>query len=468
MNRMGKIAGGLALAIGMAFAGTSAGAAELGTRAAADIRFFLADPELGVAGVYAGNGTEIYFEARRAVDATSGAIGPLSLRIVDAQARTLAIAGEPLGAQWVAPAGEFANSEGYAHAGLLAGLGRALGAADLHVALAAEKAALAGLALQAADKPAAAYPVQATLDAGFAGAASDTEVADFYMRSMREVQAARDASGQLEAALGNGIVLRSKQEYIADEPDETGRMGRIDAYTLVKAADGYVLGAELGGDRVPKDWSDDMELENQRHHHELAADFGRAATALNALAYSGKASQGVSLSQQAEQESMQRIAQAMAGNLLPERADGSNQLFAAGLYQTYIQVWRKPFVLIAEHSGTRVGKYRYNSSTSSVRTHQGWISFCNHGTCAAASPMTHKCTYTGPRLTYYRVPSRRTDAGGHTCATRYWAVDLIGHHNCHDDSSVQVRAVRGQAYNINSGRCSDWVFWSHAPTCGAQ
>ena len=165
---------------------------------------------------------------------------------------------------------------------------------------------------------------------------------------------------------------------------------------------------------------------------------------------------------------MQRMARALVEHLLPERGDDSNQLFAAGLYQTYIQVWRKPFVVIAEHSGTRVGKYRYSSSTSSVKTHQGWISFCNHGTCANAGDMTHKCTYTGPRLTYYRVPSRRAEHGGHTCATGYFAIDLIGHHNCHDDSSVQVRAVRGQSYNVNSGRCSDWVFWSHAPTCGAQ
>src|SRR5690606_9027659 len=231
--------------------------------------------------------------------------------------------------------------------------------------------------------------------------------------------------------------------------------------------DGYVLASEFGGDLVPEGWSQDLAVGTERDHHALAADFGRAATALNALAYSGKSSTGVTLSHQSEQEAMQRMAHTLATHLLPMRdeADAAtpDAIKAGGRYQTYIQVWRKPFVLIAEHSGTRVGKWRYNSTTSTVKTHQGWTSFCNHGTCAAGSKMTHKCTFTGPRLGSYRMPIRNTAAGGHTCATRYFATDLIGHHNCHDDSSVQVRAIRGQAYNTGSGRCSDWVFWPHAP-----
>ncbi|MCW5568118.1 MAG: hypothetical protein KIS84_07805 [Dokdonella sp.] len=465
---MGKIAGSIALAIGMALTATTVVAAsDPGVKQSPDIRFFLADPELGVAGVYGGNGAELYFEARRSLDAT-GAAGALSLRIVDAEARTVAIAGEPLDGQRTPISGEFDASEGYVHARQLTGLGRALGAADLHAALTVEKSALADLARQAADTAAANFPLRASLDARFTEVASDAQVADFYMRSMRDVQAARADGGMLEASLGNGIVLRSKQEFIADEPDEHGNMGRIDAYVLVKAADGYVLGAELGGDRVPKDWSDDMELENERSHHDLAADFGRAATALNALAYSGRTTQGVTLSHQAEQASMQRLAQSLASNLLPERADASNQLLAAGLYQTAIEVWRKPFLVLAEHSATRVAKYRYNNPVSNVRTFQGWISFCNHGACANASNMSRKCSYTGPRGHYYLLPSRRSDAGGHTCATPYWAIGRIGHHNCHDDSSVQVRAVHGQYYSIYTGRCGDAVYWAHAPHCGAQ
>ncbi len=72
MNRMGKIAGSIALAIGMALTATTVVAAsDPGVKQSPDIRFFLADPELGVAGVYGGNGAELYFEARRSLEERS-------------------------------------------------------------------------------------------------------------------------------------------------------------------------------------------------------------------------------------------------------------------------------------------------------------------------------------------------------------------------------------------------------------
>ncbi len=477
MSRTGKITAGISLAIGMAFAGVAA-ATPAGSAGVSQggVTFFLADPELGLAGVYDADGVALYFEARRSFDAKSGGPGALSLRVVDAEARTLALAGEPFAGHWVPQQGEFMAKEGFAYAHLLSGLGEALAASDLHASLASEQSALAGLAMQAADTPAGLFPVRAAVDARKSAAADVSQIADFYLGSVKGVRVKRASDGMLEAKLGNGIVFQSTQQFLAGEPDEEGRMGRIDAYAMVKAADGYVLGAELGGDLVPESWADAIDVENQRDHHALASDFGRAATALNALAYSGKASRGVTLSHENEAAAMQRMAQTMIEHLLPVRGDaldassekGDAEAKSGGRYQTYIQVWRKPFVVIAEHSGTRVGKWLYSSNTSSVRTHQGWVSFCNHGTCANAGNMTNKCTYTGPRLTSYRLPSRRSDAGGHTCSTPYWAIARKGHHNCHDDSSTQVRAVRGQSYGHNSGRCNDSTAWIYAPTCGAQ
>lgn len=288
----------------------------------------------------------------------------------------------------------------------------------------------------------------------------------------------RTRDGMLEAKLGNGMAFLSSQQFIVDEPDPTtGRLGRIDAYSMVKAADGYVLASELGGDLVPEGWADDMERETTRDPDAVAADFGRAATALNALAYTGKLTQGVTLGNEIELGAMHRLAQTMVTHLLPVRDGGErqpllggpdNQIAAGGRYQTYIQVWRKKFVGIAEHSGTRVGHWLYNSTTSSVKRHGGWTSFCNHGTCAAVSPMTHKCTYTGPRLTYYRRPSYVADGQG-TCTTKYNLLSMMGGHNCHDDSSVQVRAVRGQSYSTSGGRCGvDGLTYGYAPTCDAQ
>jgi hypothetical protein len=470
MNRMGRMAVGIALAVGMALAGPVVAKGAGTGSSKGDVKLFLADPELGLAGVYNINGSELYFEARRTLDEKTGAPGALSVRIIDAEARTLALGGEPYAKHWVPQAGEFTSKDGASYTLLLAGLGEALRTADLHASLSSERSALAALARQAAGTS-AGFPLRASVDATAFAAPDAAQVSDFYLRSARDVTLDRAKGGTLVANLGNGIVLEASQQFIADEPDAEGRMGRIDTYSMVRAADGYVLATELGGDEIPESWLDAMELVNQRGHHELAKDFGRAASALNALAY-GVKGEGLALSQSDEQASMQRLAQTMATHLLPVRDEKSSDrevTRAAGLFQTYIQVWRKPFVVIAEHSGTRVGKWRYNSSsTSSAKVHQGWVSYCNHGTCAASSPMTHKCTFTGPRLTYYRVPARRTDAGGHTCSTPYWAVALGGHHNCHDDSSTQVKAVRGQGYSTSAGRCNDWAFWAYAPTCGVQ
>ncbi|MGY0651338.1 hypothetical protein ACW7GZ_05610 [Luteimonas sp. A537] len=473
MNRIGRIAVCITLATGMALAG-AAGAGNVGSggidtaSSRGNVKFFLADPELGLVGVYNVNGTELYFEARRSLDEKTGAPGALSVRVIDAEARTLALGGEPYAKHWVPQAGEFTDKEGSAHMQLLSGLGEALGTSDLHASLSAERSALAALARQAAG--ASDLPLRVTVDATTYAAPDAAQVSDFYLQSARDVKLDRQKDGVLVASLGNGIELQASQQFVADEPDAEGRMGRFDTYSMVTAGDGYVMATELGGDAIPEDWSKAMELDNRREHNALAADFGRAASALNALAY-GAMSEGTALSEDDEQASMQRLAQGLATHLLPVRDEATDRdvaRAAGGRYQTYIQVWRKPFVVIAEHSGTRVGKWRYNSATSSVKTHQGWTSYCNHGTCAASSPMTHKCTFTGPRLTYYRVPSRRSDAGGHTCSTGYWAVAMGGRHNCHDDSSVQIRAVRGQAYSVSSGRCNDWSSWTYAPTCSAQ
>ncbi|QOD91280.1 hypothetical protein H2514_00910 [Lysobacter sp. CW239] len=479
MKYKGMFVGGIAMAIAMAFAGNAAAAPSDGAQLSnGKIKFFLADPELGLAGVYNANGVDLYFEARRSVDEVSGAPGALSLRVVDGEARTVALGGESYATNWVPQQGEFTAREGFSYARSLTGLGKALEAADLHVSLSAEKSGLADLARQASTTSAGSYPARATERMRASFTPDVMQVVDFYRQSARDIQMTRTRDGMLEAKLGNGIAFVSSQQFVVDEPDPvTGEMGRIDAYSMVKAVDGYVLASELGGDLVPEGWADEMELETARDPDAIAADFGRAATALNALAYNSGSTSGVTLGNPAELAAMHRLAQTMVTHLLPVRdttpqpllGGPDNQIAAGGRYQTYIQVWSKPFVLIAQHSGTRVGHWLYNSTTSSVKTHAGWRSFCNHGTCATVSPMTHRCTYTGPRLTYYRRPTIRTDAGGHTCSTQYNVFSTAGGHNCHDDSSVQVRAVRGQSYSTTGGRCgNDGYFSGYAPSCGVQ
>lgn len=473
MNRIARFGGCMSLAIAMALGGTAAaGPVVAAGVSSGSVHFYLADPELGLAGVYTGNGTELYFEARRTFDAKSGGPGALSLRVIDAQARTLAMAGAPYSANWEPQRNEFLMKEGFSYAHLLDDLGQALEQADLHRALDAEKSALASLSRQAADVPAASFPLRSQVEAKNAAATDLSLVADFYLEVTRPLTMKRKDDGVLSVDLGHGINFQSTQQFLPDEPDDEGNYGRIDAYSIVLDSEGYVLAAELGGDLMPQAWSEALEMETTRDHHALATDFGSAAMALNALAYSGKSSHGVALSYQVEVEAMQRLAQSLSEQLLPVRdveagkpVRGMAQTKSGGRYLTDIAVWRKPFVVIAEHSGTRVRKWLYNSTTSSVRTLKGTVNFCNHGTCPGGSSMTQKCFYSGYRTTGYRVPARGSDAGGHTCTTSYWAIARKGHHNCHDDSSVQVSAVRGRSYSRTGGRCGDSVFWSHAPTC---
>lgn len=473
MNRIASLGGCMSLAIAMALGGTAAAAPIVAAGiSSGSVHFYLADPELGLAGVYTWNGTELYFEARRTFDAKSGGPGALSLRVIDAQARTLAMGGVPYSVNWEPQRNEFMLKEGFSYAHLLDGLGQALENADLHLALATEKSALANLSRQAADVPAASFPLRSDLSAKSNAVPDIALVADFYMDAAAPLTMKRKADGMLNVDLGNGVSFQSTQQFLPYEQDDEGNYGRIDAYSVVLDAEGYVLAAELGGDEMPEAWSKAMDVDTTRDHHALATDFGSAATALNALAYSGKSTRGVALSHESEKSAMQRLALSLAEQLLPMRdvdagkhERGMVQDKAGGRYLTDVAVWRKPFVVIAEHSGTRVRKWLYNSTTSSVRTLKGTVNFCNHGTCPGGSKMTQKCFWGGTRTTGYRVPARGSDAGGHTCTTSYWAIARKGHHNCHDDSSVQVSAVRGRSYSRSGGRCNDSVFWAYAPTC---
>jgi hypothetical protein len=486
MNRMSKIALGLSLAIAMA-SGMTMDTAQAAKRGGAQHReqremvdarplaatkqqpvtFFVADPELGVAGMYQVDGKTVYFEARRAEDPATGALGDLGLRFVDAEGRTLALGGTAPDKRWVPKASQFTSADAGADAQLLSGLSKALQSANLHAALSAEKSALADLALQTAGTPAKSLPLRVAVNPRKSAAADVGQLASFYESSARGLQVKRGRGGALQASLGNGIVLESTQKFVM-EPDENGRMGRIDAYSVVKSSDGYVLSAEFGGDNVPNGWDTAVQKVSSRSHVSLATDFGRAATALQALAYSGKLTKGVSLSNDNEQDAMRRHARSLTSDLLPQRVEASAagtefSTKGAGGYSSTIQVWRKPFVVIAEHSGTRIYKYSYSSSL--VRSSLGYVNYCNHGTCPGGTNMTWKCTYSGPRLSYLRMPSTNTDAGRHTCDTPYWAVARTGHHNCHDDSSTQVRAIRGLSYSVTGGRCGSFGFSAYAPAC---
>lgn len=465
--------GAVSLAVTSVFAGVPSERNEGARNGGGGLTLYLSDPELGLAGSYVLDGRTLYFEARRG-DTDSGARGALSIRIIDLEARTLAVAGEPLDEDWVSGSVDIQSLK--AMPAVLGGLAAELAKANLHPSVAGDQLALADLANHASAIPARMFPLMVERAVSVSTSADRGLIADFNAQAASRATPHRAADGALAVQFDNGFSFDTMQTFLLDEQDDEGRPGRIDVYSRIVDADGYTLNAELGGDHMPASWDDSLESENMRDwgQDERAMDLGAAASALNALSHgNSRLGRGAPHSNRMEAESMQRLARGMVEMLLPRRAGLSEvvgeggMLMATGLYRTRLVLHKKPFVVIAEHSATRVYKDRFKSSSSSTYNVVSTLNYCNHGTCVGGAKMSRKCGSTGPRLGHYRVPSRRSDAGGHTCSTGYFATAHVPlRHNCHDDSSVQVRAVRGLSYSHNGGRCKDWVAWTHAPSCG--
>lgn len=438
------------------------------------LKIYLSDPELGLAGRYRLGGEVVYFEARRAVDVETGAPGPMALRLLDGEARLLAHAGQDI--DETKSAVRAPEPVGGTLSAALSGLADELGRLDIHAAMAAEKAALAHLA-DAGSGQSRQFPYAQELPEAAKREVDAGTVADFYLRSLAEVRMHRDPGGVLKADLGSGLAFESSQQFLAFEQNEDGEYGRYDVYSRVVNAHGEHLSTEVGGDFPPADWHYlHAETEwRQRSHDEIAAEAGRAAMVLNGMSVLGRNSLGVSFGNDLELAAMYRLARSLSEELLPiSELDlpAQAQAKSTGRYRTNLQVHRKSLVVIAEHSATRLLRYFYTSATSNVISSTSTVNYCNHGTCPGGSGMSRKCTYTGPRTTSYRTPPKH--GGDGTCNTAYslagdstapiW--NLFWNHNCHDDSSVQLRVVKGQSYGVRSGRCADGpLFWAHAPNC---
>ena len=473
-----------ALALSVTF-GPIATASEGGFRNAAPaiqsaqsgdgLLIYLSDPELGLAGRYSQDGQIVYFQARSELDHVTG-MTDLRLHIVDGEARTVAVTGQP-------PTGHEKSTSGIPLTdalnlrAVLEGLSARLETLNLHPALSVEKNGLVVLAGEAAAQSSLTYPVQLDAVQLKSGQGATDAMVDFYRGSVSNIQLKRDSDGMLIAHLGKALRFESAQFFRADEENEDGGMGRIDVYSRLLDSHGVNLGAEFGGDYVPDKWEDVLSTEPpllDRTHDEIAADMGAGAMALNALALGAKSSYGVTFSNELELDSMYRLARSLSENLLPQRDETKGADPAAkstGRYRTRIQVHKKWLVWPTEHSATRVYKHLFTTTTSNTYSISGTVNFCNHGACAGGSGMSRKCTYTGPRRGSYRmpqsrfVPSGQTGAGTrHTCSTNYGVAGILNH-NCHDDSSVQVRAVKGLSYSHDGGRCRDYDFWATAPGC---
>lgn len=483
MKISSKRAGSMTLAIGLAFASVALAAApRLGGSGGDEpvqtegLKLFLADPDLGLAGRFSDNGGTVYFQARREHDALTET-ATLRVHIVDDQARVLAVSEQTSNDR--DPVDQPSFNEALAVSGALGRLSSQLRALDLHPALLAEKNALAGAAAQASTALPLGHPVIIDTALTKADAVGVDALTDYYLRSAAGIELKRGDGGMLIATFGEGLRFESAQFFRADEENEAGELGRIDVYSRLLDANAQNLGAEFGGDWVPEGWNDVLTAQPKvlRDHDAIATDMGAGAMALNALALGAKSSYGVAFSSELEQDAMHRLARSLSESLLPRRDGMSGAEFgdvilkSTGRYRTAIQVHKKWLVWPTEHSATRVYQHLFTTATSNTYSVTATINFCNHGTCAGGDGMGQKCSYTGPRMGSYRlpqsrwVPSGQTGAGTrHTCSSNY-GVAGFQNHNCHDDSSVQVRAIRGLSYSHDGGRCKDWDFWATAPGC---
>jgi hypothetical protein len=136
------------------------------------------------------------------------------------------------------------------------------------------------------------------------------------------------------------------------------------------------------------------------------------------------------------------------------------------------RIWRKDAFISGspfDHSAVQLRGW------TSGYTHVFSAISCNHGTCAATSNMSVKCTMTGfladdgtHSRYFYNEPSTDTSVTS-GCSTPYGALFDNGKHVCNDDTILQIYAIKyDHSYSRSTGatgECSDDYANYWAPTC---
>jgi hypothetical protein len=443
---------------------------------APELTVFLSDPELGVVGAYRRGDEVVYFEAGRGLDEAVGAAQTLSVRLLDASGRTLAMGGRSQAAEWLG--GEPPDPDLAARAvALLPELAARLVA---EVAIpAAERQALARLAgatggvsltgplLQELEPALALAPPQALRTGDGAEALELRRVED----------------GVLEASF-HGRSMLAADVYLPLALDEVGSLGRTETYAALRDQAGQVVAAQLGGDEVPAGlaWSDGpVASTSARARVAAGLERGQLVAAAQAAAQLPATAGVASPMSDPQREAFVALGRELRATLLPQpmSAAGASVSAASGVFQTEIRVFHVPIYSgTGEHSASRV-----NTTTviGGARYPYRTLSFCNHGRCYNGRGMTRQCTYASPLLAGPRepkvlvLPKGDEHAGTyHSCATKehwssYCSRAFFGcTHNCNDDTWTQVRYVRGLAADPKKYRCADGTFHAASPGCGGK
>jgi hypothetical protein len=440
------------------------------------VTIFLADPQLGVVGVDQSGGNTLFFEARTPAGSTQ-----MSARLLDVSGRTIAISGHSMDSLWLVTA-DFDAADATQSLSLAAGLPAALAGVLNRNVFPNEYTAISNLASSAAGvTPGTSAAVFDGVTAHLA-TPSQTVVdaaASFDASAATALTSTRDSSGNLSATFGSAVM----QTFVESFPNETsddGTQGITEVSARLVASDGTSLIQQMGGDHIPDGWDDLMSRAVPGTGDSMQA-FIEAGNAIRGGALMTRFS---SVATAGETAALGQVTAALRDNgLVPQPASlahasaslSTTSSSACGIGLNYVALWAKSLVVVAQHSGTYV--YHWYWDTWTHPGHPFWhpdygILFCNHGTCPYASPMTRRCQYWSPPIACrYRnppvhiVPQGEPGPGQfHSCLTGYNLLSFFSH-NCNDDSWTQIRAIKGEPQSDQNYRCHDWKPDPRAPGC---
>ncbi len=451
------------------------------------LTLFLTDPDLGVVGSYSNGHDTIYFDARSAQ--TKNGASSLSVRLLDANGRTIATAGHSMDAKW--HKAEYFDAHSVAASQKLA---RSLGN-ELNIALSdpvfnAERSALISLSDDMASADLSRKVLVENLPNSVSASTPASARDDYYRRTLGDLHVSLDKQGDFDATF-RGTHMQAAQLSFPGEQNEEGKLGRIETYARLLSPDGQALAEELGGDSAPSQWtsgsdtaatfaSDDVSTHLQK--------LGGAALAAHTLAKTR--SQGGGLLSAHEIRSFEHMASELRDNLIPQTdeakdaaerdrlAHGGAHPMAGGTWSptynksTNFQEYTHPVAApVGEHSGTYVRRYTWSSPSS--YTLQGYQGFGNHGSYPYNSDMTYRCQFSGNfHSVWAYAPQRNTLTGNssdhtwHSCNTGYLISSTYGH-NCNDDAWTQLMWTnfRGSEASPDHNKCNDVWPDDNGPHC---
>ena len=443
----------------------------------ATVTVFLADPQLGVVGAYQGGGNTLYFEARTPDGSTA-----MSVRLLDADGRTIAISGTSMDSEWSTAdydAISAAQSLSLASA-LSSGLATALPGGGVFSSEATALSNLATVVSQVAPGTAAvrADSVAASVPAPSPAVAA-TIASQYDAAAAKSLGYARDALGNLNVSFA-GAALQAFVLSFPDQQDEdTGAMGVVETSARLVTTDGTTIAHLLGGDSIPDAWYPNMFQDTPSTTVDPIQLYSQVGNAIRGAALLARFP---SIATPEEADVFNTLALNLRSNaLVPIPLAASS---AAGNLYSRVAIWWKPTLVIAQHSGTIV---RHLQGQPGHLHQRNETIYCNHGTCPGKATMHFKCMFTTAGLSAWRnvphgiVPAGQQGAGQlHSCyKTKYDVLsgsDCISPyppyvvcnpgHNCHDDSWTQVRAIKGESFLLSGGpRCNDFTLYKTAPKC---